>query len=341
MLFRIEGEKLKIVDATRTEYFQLQLFLTRHVEGYQFQKPYKIGVWDGTVTFFNKEKGIAFGLWYDIKKYCQNNQYEFKIENPEDFPINKTITVEEIQEFANTFFKDHKHPDDKTLPMVPYDYQIKSVHQILKYNFCNIEVGTGGGKSFIYGIFLFYYLTHVNPKAKVLLIVPRISLVKQFYNDLNFYNLGFYKENKTPLNLKIHEVMSSKPRECKNPNIIIGTYQSLQKEPKAFFEQFDVVTVDECLHPDTIITMADDSKKYIKDIKIGDLVKTYNEELNIIEIKEVDFVYQNLSKNQQMFEIELENGKILKLTGNHKIYTSNGWCRTDMLNIEDEILYIE
>lgn len=245
MLFRIEEEKLKIIDATRTEYFQLQLFLTRHVEGYQYQKPFKLGVWDGTVSFFNKEKGIAFGLWYDIKKYCQNNQYDFKLENPDDFPINKDITLDEIQEFANTFFKDHKHPDDKNLPMVPYDYQIKSVHQILKYQFCNIEVGTGGGKSFIYGIFLFYYLTYVNPKAKVLLIVPRISLVKQFYNDLNFYNLGFYKENKTPLNLRMHEVMSSKPRECKNPNIIIGTYQSLEKEPKAFFEQFDVVTVDE------------------------------------------------------------------------------------------------
>lgn len=245
MKFRIENQRLKIVDATRTEYHQLQIFLTRYVEGYQYQRHFKIGVWDGTVSFFEKEKGIAFGLWLEIKKHFQKAGFKFEIENLEDFPINKDITLEEVQEFCDIFFKDHKHPDDRSLPMKPYDYQVKAVQQILKYKFCNIEVGTGGGKSLIYGILLFYYMTKINPNAKFLIIVPTIGLVKQFYNDLNSYNDGFYKENKTPLKLRMHEVMSNKPREHKNPNIVIGTYQSLEKEDKKFFQQFACVTVDE------------------------------------------------------------------------------------------------
>lgn len=250
MRFRIEDERLKIVSASRTEYYQLELFLTRMQDGHQFMRAYKVGAWNGKVSFFNKEKGIPYGLWYEIRKFCQDHNYEFKIENIEDLIIDKSISLDEINDFCKEFFKDHLHPDDKTKSFMPYDYQIKSVQQILKYHFCNIEVGTGGGKSLIYGLFLFYYLKHINPNAKFLIIVPTISLVKQFYNDLNFYNNGFFNENKNPFKLRIHEIMSSKPRQIEKPNIVISTYQSLEKEPKSFYKDFEVVTVDEAHRAD-------------------------------------------------------------------------------------------
>lgn len=245
MKFRLENQRLKIVDATRTEYHQLKIFLTRYVDGYQYQKTFKIGVWDGSVSFFDKENGIAFGLWLEMKNYLKKAGFQFEIENLDEFPINKDIELSDVEAWAKEFFKNHKHPDDKNKPMIPYDYQLKAVQQILKYKYCNIEVGTGGGKSLIYGIFLFYYLTQIDPNAKFLIIVPTIGLVKQFYNDLNAYNEGFYKEIKNPLKLKMHEVMSSKPREHATPNIVIGTYQSLEKEDKKFFAKFKCVTVDE------------------------------------------------------------------------------------------------
>lgn len=245
MKFKIEDQRLKITEATRTEYHQLQLFLTRYVEGYQYQRTFKIGVWDGTVSFFNKEEGIAFGLWLEIKNYMKRAGFKFEIENMSEFPINKDVDIKDVETWAKEFFQWHKHPDSKNEPFVPYDYQLKAVAQILKYRYCNVEVGTGGGKSLIYGIFLFYYLTQIDPNAKFLIIVPTISLVKQFYNDLNSYNEGFYGEVKSPLKLRMHEVMSSKPREHVRPNIVIGTYQSLEKEDKKFFQQFKCVTVDE------------------------------------------------------------------------------------------------
>jgi Rad3-related DNA helicase len=103
----------------------------------------------------------------------------------------------------------------------------------------------------------------------------------------------------------------------------------------------NVLIVDECLHPDTEITLYDETTKKIKDIEIGDLVKTINEESGDIEIKPVVKLHHNLNKGKQMYEIEMDNGDILKITGNHKVKLLDGsWIKVEDLKEEDEILYI-
>jgi Rad3-related DNA helicase len=102
-----------------------------------------------------------------------------------------------------------------------------------------------------------------------------------------------------------------------------------------------LLIVDECLHPDTQIIMFDGSTKKIIDINIGDLVKTINEVTNLIEYKEVDYVYKNLNKNKQMYEIEMENGDVIKITGNHKVKLASGeWKKVEDLSTDDEIINI-
>lgn len=102
-----------------------------------------------------------------------------------------------------------------------------------------------------------------------------------------------------------------------------------------------VLIVDECLHPDTEITMYNGEKKKIKNIIEGDLVSTINEETREIEIKPVVKLHTNLNKGSQMYEIEMENGDILKITGNHKVKLIDGsWKKVEDLEESDEILYI-
>jgi superfamily II DNA or RNA helicase len=129
---------------------------------------------------------------------------------------------------------------------VPYDHQIESAYKILRNRYCLSEVATGGGKSLIFAIIAFYILSEINPKAKFLLIVPNISLVSQFYDDIINYNKGFKNENPDFLDIKMTEIMSDKPRrdegEC---NIFIGTFQSLEKRDPSFFNQFHVIATDE------------------------------------------------------------------------------------------------
>ncbi len=103
-----------------------------------------------------------------------------------------------------------------------------------------------------------------------------------------------------------------------------------------------VLIVDECLHPDTEITLYNETTKKIKDIEIGDLVKTINEETGLVENKPVVKLHHNLNKGEQMYEIEMDNGDILKITGNHKVKLINGsWKKVEDLNEEDEILHIK
>jgi superfamily II DNA or RNA helicase len=236
-------QRLKLIEADRVEWHQLKLHLTRHVKGYRFQPRFKLGVWDGTITHFHDGE-IELGLWKEAYKLCKLNKWKFEIENKEEFPINRNITLEDVREFCKEFFKDRKLKDGSTF--FPYDHQIETAYKILRNRYCLAEVATGGGKSLIFGIVCFYILKRINPKAKFLLVVPNISLVTQFYDDLLDYNNGFVNDNPDPLEIRMCEMMSDKPRrdegEC---NIFIGTIQSLEKRDEEFFKQFHVVTTDE------------------------------------------------------------------------------------------------
>lgn len=126
------------------------------------------------------------------------------------------------------------------------------------------EVATSGGKSLIISIVMFYTLKHIKPDAKFLIIVPSITLVTQFYDNILEYNWGIntlleMREKKidsivnpdakySPCEIRVEEVMSERPRKfsgSQDPNVYIGTYQSLEKWPKEFFQQFHTVVTDE------------------------------------------------------------------------------------------------
>lgn len=340
MKFKLNENNTELIltSSTKEEYNQLKLSLSKFVKNYFFMAKFKLTPWDGKITFLRTDR-IYFGLWFEIYKICKEYGYPFIIENKEQFPMDKTIEKIEVEKYVKEFYKDHKTKEDIAIPFTPYEHQIEALYKILKHKFGLIEVATAGGKSLIFGSLVFYYLTKINPNAKFLLIVPSISLVTQFYNDIMDYNLGYHIENKNPCAIKIDEIMSDKPRKHFDgePNIFIGTYQSLEKWPDEFFKQFDVVCTDECLHPDTLITTVNGKKK-ISEIESGELIYTINEITGEKQIKKVDFVYKNMSKEQQMYEIEMENGDKIKITGNHQVILNDKKRkRVDKLNENDEI----
>jgi superfamily II DNA or RNA helicase len=262
-----ETEELVVTDASRIEYHQIGLWLNRHVKGWKYQPAVKMGVWDGKKSYF-KNGRINMGLWKEALRSCKEIDTPFIIENKEDFPINREVTLEKVQEFCKEFFQNHKVPTkDKTMvPFVPYSHQIESAYKILKNRYCMAEVATSGGKSLIISIVMFYTLKHIDKDAKFLIIVPSITLVTQFYDNIIEYNFGLNKliemrdnkveytsskdtgESNLPCEVRVEEIMSDRPRKfsgTENPNIYIGTYQSLEKWPKKFFEQFHTIATDE------------------------------------------------------------------------------------------------
>ena len=356
MKFRYDKDKEELVvsESTRVEYHQINIWLTRHVKGYKYMPAFKMGVWNGQQSYF-KNGRINLGLWKEAMKGCKEIGSPFILENKEDFPINKEINLDDIKKFCEDFFKTHKVKNKKGewISFTPYEHQIESAYKILKNRYCMAEVATSGGKSLIISIVIFYTLKHINPKAKFLIIVPSITLVTQFYDNIVEYNNGvnniiemrdnhILNSEHCPMDIRIEEIMSERPRKWsgkQDANIYIGTYQSLEKWPKDFFKQFHTVITDECLHPDSLINMSNNTLKKISDIKVGDFVKTINEETHNIEDKKVEYVYNNINANKQLYEVEMMDGRIIKITGNHKVFTSDFlWKRVDELSENDDIL---
>lgn len=258
-------EEIVVTTATRIEYHQLSLWLTRHVKGYKYMPAFKMGVWNGQQTYFRNGR-FNLGLWKEAMKGCKEIDMPFILENKEEFPLNRDVTLESVQEFCKDFFAFHKAKtkSGEWIQFMPYDHQVESAYKILKNRYCMAEVATSGGKSLIISIVMFYTLKHIQPDAKFLIIVPSISLVTQFYDNIVEYNWGMnilanMREKKiesitnsdakyTPCEVKVEEVMSERPRKytgTDDANVYIGTYQSLEKWPKKFFQQFHTVITDE------------------------------------------------------------------------------------------------
>lgn len=87
----------------------------------------------------------------------------------------------------------------------------------------------------------------------------------------------------------------------------------------AGFNPLKVVLLDECLHEDTLVTILREGEETQCEIKAldqkNDLVKSFNIDTGKIEWQ--PFILLNKG-NQNIWEIELENGELVKCTADHK-----------------------
>jgi len=111
-----------------------------------------------------------------------------------------------------------------------------------------------------------------------------------------------------------------------------GKHKADMSRAKAIKSLFRIITADlgflniplvatnhiyMCVAGDTNITMSDNSFKNVKELNVGDFVKTLDGEKEIENI----FTYDN----SEMLELEMENGEIIKCTPNHKFLVSEDW----------------
>lgn len=318
-----ENKKFLVIDScTELEYEQLKSSLTKKIEGWRFHPLVKKKLWSGDITFIKGNK-IPAGLWKEVIDICKEYDMQFTLNGVTSI-FDSNISIDSFSAWVDDFFKNSD--------LIPRDYQIEAAFKILRYRRCLAELATSAGKTLISFMVVAYMLEQLG-KKKILMIVPNVSLVLQATGDFDQYN-------KSRVPLRIQQIYAG-VKIKRSSNIVIGTYQSLVKYDEEYFKQFDTVFVDECLHPDTLITMADGLQKKICDIKEGEFVQTINDITNKIENREVDYVYKNLSLGQQMYEIEMEDGAIIKITGNHKVKLIDGsYKRVDKLTEKDEILSI-
>jgi len=220
---------LTLMEATELEIEQLNLSFRKQTANARWDPRVKKGFWDGYISYFKSNRYLPSGLWNEVVELCRNYNFELSIEGVErrfDRSIDKDEFVSWVEEkWSNAEMK-------------PRDYQIETVYNIIKYQNCLAELATSAGKTLITYMTI-AYLLEMQKSKKVLMIVPTVDLVVQGTED--FYQ---YNEESCRLKLDIQQIFAGSVIREKS-NIVIGTYQSLVKKPKEYFDQFDTVIVDE------------------------------------------------------------------------------------------------
>jgi superfamily II DNA or RNA helicase len=202
---------------------ELSDYFTFFVPGYQFTPAYKSRVWDGKIRLADlRSFTIYHGLVPYIEKFCKERDYVLEIDS--DVSITEEFSVVEAEEFIKTL----------NLPHEVRDYQLKSFVYAIRNKRILLLSPTASGKSLI--LYLIVRYLQESEFKKGLLIVPTTSLVEQMFSDFKSYG---YDSDKY-----CHRQYAGKDKHT-NSFLTITTWQSIYKNDKEYFEQFDFVLGDE------------------------------------------------------------------------------------------------
>jgi superfamily II DNA or RNA helicase len=202
---------------------ELSEFFTFFVPGYQFTPAYKQKLWDGKIRLANlRDFSIYHGLVPYIEKFCIEREYELEIDD--EIITTENYSLVEAVDFVRTL----------SLPFEPRDYQLQAFVHAVRNRRILLLSPTASGKSLI--IYLITRYIQESNYKKGLLIVPTTSLVEQMYKD--FQDYGYDSEE------FCHRQYSGKEKNV-DKFLTITTWQSIYKNEKDYFEQFDFVLGDE------------------------------------------------------------------------------------------------
>ena len=202
---------------------ELSDYFTFYVPGYQFVPAYKNRLWDGKIRLADLRTFLIYrGLIPYIEKFCTEREYKLAIDPA--ISVTENFSVIEAEEFVKSL----------NLPHQVRDYQLKSFIQAVRNKRLLLLSPTASGKSLI----LYLIIRHLQmaDHKRGLLIVPTTSLVEQMYSD--FASYGYDSEQ------YCHRQYAGKDKHT-NKFLTITTWQSIYKNEKDYFEQFDFVLGDE------------------------------------------------------------------------------------------------
>lgn len=210
--------------------YELAPYFTFEVDNAKFLRG-KNKYWNGEIRLLSVSTGEIFvGLLDRVIAKIKNLGYTYEFEHSKfygpPFEINQEITKEGVKGLMNAL--------GKKSGIVPYEYQIAAVYECLRYNRKTIVSPTSSGKSFCLYTISRYYLAK---ELRILCIFPTTTLIHQMYKDWIEY--GFNSDD------NIHMIYSGKEKKSNHP-VTFTTWQSLTKVDKSFYNDYDVIIVDEC-----------------------------------------------------------------------------------------------
>ena len=301
------------------------------VPGARYLPAVRLGRWDGKISYFQLGGSTYVNLLPEIIPILEKFNYDIELDDQRDYST--TFTFEKVTEKTFSHINWGKGHPLEGKPMELRDYQVKIINNFLENPQCIQEIATGAGKTVITAALS----NAVAPYGRTIIIVPNKSLVTQTEKDyINMQqDVGVYfgdrKEWGRQHTICTWQSLNILLKNTKNSvgDVTIGE----------FLEDVACVIVDECFAEDSQV-LTPWGCKPIKDIKSGDKVINYSETTKEFKVDTVVKQHKNLTNSvcETMFELEFYNGKKIKVTGNHKFLTDQGWVRADALTEDHEII---
>jgi superfamily II DNA or RNA helicase len=143
----------------------------------RYMPAYRLGRWDGTVSFFNLGGSTYLNLLPEVLPTLINDGWEIEIDDQRDYKISFELGTVNKDTFSHVSWP-AKHPNAGQ-PVVLRDYQITIVNDFLKNPQCLQEIATGAGKTLITATLS----QRIENYGRSIVIVPNKSLVVQTEED--------------------------------------------------------------------------------------------------------------------------------------------------------------
>jgi len=211
--------------------FELKDYFTYDYPGAKFTPQYRARLWDGKVYLYDVlRKTLYSGLLPYVYKFAESNGYEVVCKN---IPQHEdTIAVDDITAYADTLAI-----TSRGQALSVRDYQVDAVHKALNHKRAVLVSPTGSGKSLIIYIVSRWLL---DQGKKVLVVVPTTSLVEQMYGDFSDYSAT----SSWHVDDHCQKLYSGFPKRVDH-DVLFTTWQSIVRQPRQWFDQFDAVIGDE------------------------------------------------------------------------------------------------
>ena len=206
---------------------ELNDFFTFEVPGFKYMPAYRNKMWDGKIRLYNIVTGeIYMGLLPYIEEYLQNNGEHYEL--AEGIRGERDVAPSVVQGFVRGL-----RPTLNGRRIKVRDYQIDAIAHAIAADRSLLISPTASGKSLIIYCLVRYYQMM---ELKTLILVPTTSLVEQMYKDFEDYgwSSGTYCQ-------KIYQGYDRKVEK----DVVISTWQSIHRMPRAYFRQFGAVFGDE------------------------------------------------------------------------------------------------
>jgi superfamily II DNA or RNA helicase len=204
---------------------ELSEFFSFRPEGYMYSPKFKARVWDGYIRLTTPFKPFLYiGLLNYLKEFAETREYTLNIDKDlED--------LEEIETIPDSY--GYELAKEIGIKLDLRDYQNDYIVNAIRHKRSLSLSPTSSGKSLMIYLIQQHYWQSL--QHRTLIIVPTISLVHQMAGD--FIDYGCNPD-------LIYKIQGGVDKNTQSP-IVISTWQSLQKLPKDWFDQFRVVIGDE------------------------------------------------------------------------------------------------